>query len=676
MEQRPNMEERNDSSEFLVYTSERKDIDIPKEELTHLRVDSSVIEIPDQTFRSCKNLKYVQISETLTRIGKGAFGECSSLKSVQFVSDDTRLGTNSINACLEDGTIMFPERLVLEIGEKAFCGCGSLRKVIVCFVSTRLGPGVFMDCSSLISVELSSVKEIPDQTFMWCKKLKYVQIPETLTRIGQGAFGECSSLKSVQFVSVDTRLETNSINNRLEDGTIVFPERLVFEIGQYAFFQCVSLRNVIFRSISTRLGKEVFKCCSGLIFVELPEGLQVIENCLFLRCESLRTVNIPSSVIKIGREAFYQCHHLASFVLPQGLLELGARSFTWCWSIETLHVPSTVSSIGVAAFGHCYGLKHIKLPPTLEIVGRQLFSGCEKLEFIELPATLKTLGDKAFQGCLSVSHIRIPPSIESIGFESFLYCSSLLSIELPEGILFSADLSHCRSLVNLACKPLYSGQFEHRFERCPVNKLCYYQSYHSSEEAMIQLRSLMEDDPLAASTKVDRLGMTPLHILSLSQTPNINMLLFVMKAGPLDHIVRGRDSFGSTPMDYLCLNRTPNSIESIRRVLLARFNYCLGLDWPTPTSNTMWQAFDEALSVDWSSRSREIGRFYYQLAKHERKEILSLLELYLWKVKINDLVDGSKKELKIANRQSCRIYSGASVVIPHVLPFLDNIDAL
>eukprot|EP00980_Cylindrotheca_fusiformis_P024213 scaffold11647_cov55-Cylindrotheca_fusiformis.AAC.3 len=101
----------------------------------------------------------------------------------------------------------------------------------------------------------------------------------------------------------------------------------------------------------------------------------------------------------------------------------------------------------------------------------------------------------------------------------------------------------------------YVSILKYRFEICPVNMLCYYQSYHSSEDAMLQLRSLMDHDPLAAVTQVDRFGMTPLHVLSLSQTSNVDMLIAVMKAGPRDHVIRSRDKKISTPMDNPCLNR-------------------------------------------------------------------------------------------------------------------------
>eukprot|EP00980_Cylindrotheca_fusiformis_P022520 scaffold9405_cov111-Cylindrotheca_fusiformis.AAC.1 len=181
---------------------------------------------------------------------------------------------------------------------------------------------------------------------------------------------------------------------------------------------------------------------------------------------------------------------------------------------------------------------------------------------------------------------------------------------------------------------------------------------------MVQLHSLMEDDPFAATTtQVDEFGMTPLHLLSLSQTPNLEMLLTVIDAGKPGHMVHCRDSFGSTPMDYLCLNRTANSAEAIRSLVQFRFDQVLGLDrsW----KSALLQAVDEALAIDWTRRKSEISKV---VRKYERKGILSLVELYLWKVKIDKVTE------QIVDRQRCRIMSSAATVIPLVLPFLDKLD--
>eukprot|EP00980_Cylindrotheca_fusiformis_P017039 scaffold5221_cov88-Cylindrotheca_fusiformis.AAC.6 len=560
----------------------------------------------------------------------------------------------------------------------------------------------------------SSVAEIPDEAFKDCGTLVHVQFQETLTRIGSYAFRGCDELKYFQFVSNGSsrRLETlsNNLLLDLEDGLLEFPESAKLQIDRYAFFECFGIRKVIVGSVFTKLEEGVFRSCRRLISAELPEGLQVIEKLLFAGCTSLKTVNIPSSVIKIGDFAFFFCLSLASFELPHGLQDIGKGSFSDCQSIETLHIPSTVSTIGQSAFEACKELKHIKLPPNLERIEDFMFYKCLLLGYIEIPTTVTFIGRLAFRMCHYLSHIRVPTSVETIAHDSFLGCNHLISIELPEEIVIGdlrntddevTSFGGTSKLVSLAIPTLPENdtvvsdslynksrlrrvvddaadlryKLKHRFDNAPLNKLCYYQSYHSPEDAVVQLRSLMEDDPLAATSQVDEFGMTPLHVLSLSQTPNVDMLVALMNnKDRADHMVHSRDSFWSTPLDYLCLNRMPNSTEVIRRVLQTRFAYWLegsGSKKGSSQSDTMRQAVNQALAADWSSRRREIGRVYFELAKYEhRMELLSLVELCLWKIKI----DEASFEEQSVNRESYRISSGAPIVLTGVLPFLDRLD--
>eukprot|EP00980_Cylindrotheca_fusiformis_P000201 scaffold41_cov99-Cylindrotheca_fusiformis.AAC.2 len=82
----------------------------------------------------------------------------------------------------------------------------------------------------------------------------------------------------------------------------------------------------------------------------------------------------------------------------------------------------------------------------------------------------------------------------------------------------------------------------------------------------------------------------------------------------------------------------------------------------------MLQAIEETLAGGWSLRKSKIGRV---IRKYERKEILSLMELFLWKMKIDEV---TSEQIRAADRQRCRIMSGAAVVMPYVLPFLDKLD--
>eukprot|EP00980_Cylindrotheca_fusiformis_P011039 scaffold2535_cov126-Cylindrotheca_fusiformis.AAC.1 len=519
----------------------------------------------------------------------------------------------------------------------------------------------------------SSVTEIPNETFEGCEALVQVQLPEALTRIGDFAFADCSKLRLVQFDSSEVSSSSlSNPENGLKDGTIVFPERrnATLQIDSDAFRSCISLRKIIICSVFTKLGVGVFSYCKGLVSVEFPEGLQVIEPKMFWGCQALTTVKIPSSVIKIGGYAFYGCGRLTLFDLPHGLQEIGEFSFDGCWSFgETLHIPPTVSTIGENAFADCVALKRITLPPTIKRIEKSLLEGCAQLEYVDMPSTICFIGERAFSKCFALSHIRIPPRVESIVLNALMGCNNLKSIEVPEGVSIrnanhfvfdhdDEDEMRLNGLVNLAIPTLpeddmvVSGwlynksrigsvvrseagllhKLKHRFDKSPLNKLCYYQSYHSSEDAMVKLWSLLKDDPLAAATcEVDEFRMTPLHILSLSQTPNLDMLLAVMKEqGDVDHLIHRPDFFGRTPLDYLCLNRMPKNLtdEVIRRVLCTRFEYLMGgvkkkrlLWWAKDKLQAM---VDQALAVEYLRRRRAIITLYLKLARNKANRLRML----------------------------------------------------
>eukprot|EP00980_Cylindrotheca_fusiformis_P008710 scaffold1867_cov122-Cylindrotheca_fusiformis.AAC.4 len=590
------MEERSEN--YFVYTNETKEADIPKETLTHLRIDSSVTEIPVGAFQNCTALTHVRVDSScsFTEISDNAFEDCPALTHVRL-----------------------SETTIKRIGIRAFHGCHQLK----CF-----------------------------------------------------QFGDGDISRNAAAPAPSSSLEILSCSN----GTIVFPETL-FQIDDFAFAGCDSLRKIIFcssfvdgdGSTTTRLGKGVFHNCQGLNSVKLPEGLQVIDELLFRGCRSLTTVQIPSSVIIIGETAFWGCQSLRAVDLPHGLLEIGKLSFLECFALETLLIPSTVLTIGAFAFLQCSSLSHIRVPPSVERIVPRAFIAGSSLISIELAE--ETLVDET-----------LLPTEQERFLDWVVRCRSLVNLAIPKqlppkeedddyddhdnnGMSATASglLLHNKSrlgsvLVDDAAD--LTRKLNHRFDTTPLNKLCYYQSYHSLEDAMVQLHSLMEDDPFAATiTQVDEFGMTPLHLLSLSQTPNLEMLLAVIDAGKPGHMVHCRDSFGSTPMDYLCLNRTANSAEAIRRVLQSRFDQVLGLDrsW----KSALLQVVDEALAIDWTRRKSEISKV---VRKYERKEILSLVELHLWKVKIDEVTE------QIVDRQRCRIMSSAATVIPLVLPFLDKLD--
>lgn len=464
-----------------------------------------------------------------------------------------------------------------------------------------------------------------------------------------------------------------------------------------------------------------FENCKSLLSIEFPiEGLIRIGCDAFRRCVNLKAVNkFPSTLKDIRDYAFGHCLSLSSVTISHGLTIIGNGAFCNCASLEFVELPPTVEEIGVYGFLGCGSLRHLEIPSGVARIGKNAFSFCFALQSIDLHCTrLRTLEDCTFFEC-GLTHIRVPASVTKIDEGAFASCSDLISIELPEGLesICLADtpsdssvVNDCRSLVNLVVpkKQMVDDLVEeeqvmralrlnkivdsfddlvrklkHRFDSLPVHSLCYYQSYHSLVEVMEQLVLLMQSEPSNGS-KVDSFGMTPIHILALSKKPNISLMLLLMKVYRVESSLNTRDKFGSTPLDYLCMNPTPEAIAALEVLLpmyVAEHVRWLGLcTW----RSDILDAMNEVLSVEWTSRRKVYGKLCFTLATYERLESISLLELALWKVKLGDcsgVEESTPKRPRLESpsfdygsvRQSCRISSGADVVISHVLPFLGKI---
>jgi hypothetical protein len=523
----------------------------------------------------------------------------------------------------------------------------------------------------------------------------------------------------------------NEVTKRWSSPNLVsvdLPEGLQV-IGMAWFYQCTSLTTVNVPSSVIKIQGGAFQQCTSLASLDLPEGLQSIGPRSFSGCESLATLHIPSTVGKIGTNVLEGCTGLRSISLPDALEIIEGRMFYKCTLLTHIDIPPKVTKIGEEAFQYCEGLKHLRIPSSVVKIGASAFAFCKQLTSVYLLGNLHTIERGTFYECSSLTHARIPSSVTRIDSGACATCTRLISLELPEGLeIIRLDVDSdrrstrtpssiycCKSLVNLVIPSEQDFQhfdesygdeimqglkvrhvvrnfddlvstLQHRFGTLPVHRLCYYQSYYPLMEAMEKLRQSMDVDP-AAGTKVDAFGMTPFHILALSQTPNLSLLQELMKVYKVD-IIRTRDKFGSTPMDYLCMNHASGSAMVIRSLLQTIFVRWLGVaQWKLDILDAM----DEALAVEFSSRRREIGMLCFKLATYERLESMSLLELALWKVKIDSCKaayetdherdEGSSrpKSLRLENahldgvdRQSCRINSGADVVISNVLLFLDK----
>ena len=189
---------------------------------------------------------FIELGEILTEIPNGKFNGCSTLKTIELPYSVTTIGNSAFADCSSLESIELPENL------------------------TTLGTSVFYDCIALKSIEIpAGVRSLPEDAFVSCEALENVVLPDGMTEIGRRAFYGCSSLEKV-----------------------LLPDNMT-EIGYSAFAGCSSLKEISLPKELTTLGDYVFQN-TGLVSIEIPEGVKIIPRYCFYNCTSLENIELSS----------------------------------------------------------------------------------------------------------------------------------------------------------------------------------------------------------------------------------------------------------------------------------------------------------------------------------------------------------------------------------------------
>lgn len=162
-----------------------------------------------------------------------------------------------------------------------------------------------------------------------------------------------------------------------------------------------------------------------------------IADEVFKDCTTLTTMTLPNSITSIGDQAFNSCIGLTSITLSNTITSIGANAFNICQALTSITLPNTITSIGTQAFNSCIGLRSVTfaLPNTrIMSIENSAFRSCAKLASIILPNSITSIGMNAFDGCTDLASITFPNSLRSIGNASLKDCTSLTSISFPYSI--------------------------------------------------------------------------------------------------------------------------------------------------------------------------------------------------------------------------------------------------
>mmetsp|Transcript_37666 Transcript_37666/g.64239 ORF Transcript_37666/g.64239 Transcript_37666/m.64239 type:complete len:751 (-) Transcript_37666:6-2258(-) len=310
--------ETGDTFVFL-YTGQGQ-CDIPIDAVTHVLIDPSVKSIHSFAFLNSQRLVEVELCDGLQVIEEGAFRNCRSLRSVKCSSAVYAIGENAPSV-----TTSTASSKVVAIGGK----CEGI------ISSNRIEKNAFKDCISLKCVEIpSSVEIIDEHAFSSCCALEEVLLCEGLEEIKKCAFYCCKSLTYIRTPSTLKLIDAWAFRYCNQLTTVELLEGLEI-IGGYVFDHCTSLRRIKMPSTIKVIGENAFSYCHSLQEVLLCSGEeQKITARAFQHCHQLITVNLGDGVVRIGQSAFQNCFSSRNIVISTDYLS--PSCFEGCHDLQRL----------------------------------------------------------------------------------------------------------------------------------------------------------------------------------------------------------------------------------------------------------------------------------------------------------------------------------------------------
>lgn len=340
-------------------------------------------------------IAYLSIEEGVTSIGNIAFSGCNSLKRLSLPTSVKYINGEAFRHCAMLSDLSLGN--ILSLGKGAFQDCDALVNVELPLSLSGIGSSAFSGCDNLVSVNIGKVKYIGDEAFYNCVKLDTITSTDSLVSIGKSSFSGCG------------KLQTFPMSDKLNS------------IGELAFYHCYEITSV-----------------------ELPEGVETIGKYAFDGCRGIEVLTLPNSIVGIGEYAFSGCSKITSIVIPKNLRVLAQCTFYGCRGITTIEIPANITSIGRQVFNECTNLTTIiwnAKNANVNTTGQNSTLYYSPFNNIEAQITSITFGDEVeivpkylCYNMTSLTSVRIPNSVTAIGVCAFAGCTQLRNVYIGSGI--------------------------------------------------------------------------------------------------------------------------------------------------------------------------------------------------------------------------------------------------
>ena len=304
-----------------------------------------------------------------------------------------------------------------------------------------LGDEVFASCVNLEEIYFldGAPRTYGDSLFTSVRRLKKVHFGgiiksfgDNTSMFGRGGANTNDVLEYVYFGEGLVDLPNSMFRQCTKLNTVILPNSLK-TIGDQCFFNCRELVSVSLSGVET-IGESAFSTCVKLEHVYFGNSLISIGNTAFYDTK-IKEVETPGTLTTVGDEAFYKCPELVYAHFNAGAAKtFGSNVFYDDNALVYLNIEDSIVSIGDHALEHCDKLKYVYIGEGIEYLPVGAFRRSAALTSIVLPESLKAISENAFDSCSQLETIVIPNHVETIGRQAFVHCGSLNNVIFNDGL--------------------------------------------------------------------------------------------------------------------------------------------------------------------------------------------------------------------------------------------------
>jgi hypothetical protein len=275
-----------DKSEIIAYPNAKSSTYI---------IPNNVDSIGEDAFAYCSNLTSVAIPTSVKEIGANAFVYCTNLTSVTIPNGLKKLGSEAFACCTGLTSIVIPASVIDMEDDNPFCGCTSLKKIVV----SDDNPNYKAVDGVLFSKDGTQIIAYPD-----AKSSEYI-IPDGVEIIAYAAFAGCKTLTSVTIPnSVKTISELSFCYSPSLSSVNMGNSITTIELG--AFWNCTALKSIDIPNSVSIIYSMAFTDCKSLTSVFLGNSIKYICDCAFLGCSALKDLHCkkttPSVLVSLDED--------------------------------------------------------------------------------------------------------------------------------------------------------------------------------------------------------------------------------------------------------------------------------------------------------------------------------------------------------------------------------------